>query len=104
MQTVAPSSIRLSFKTPGDFAAPTSASAVSQHRLTRAGSSAAASIASRRATTRMTLPSTIGVRQSKAIDAIDPAVYRPMPGNASRASVEEGTSPSWTSQIRTAAA
>ena len=47
-----------------------------------------------RVSTRMTLPSRMGVGWSKAMLQIAPAVYRPMPGSSSSVSNFQGTSPS----------
>ena len=47
--------------------------------------------------TRSTLPSTAHTRSLQAMEAIAPAVYGPLPGSSSSASLVCGSSPSWRS-------
>jgi hypothetical protein len=73
VHTVAPSSISPWLSAPGSSPR-ASSSASLQSRFCAAGLRKSPSIASRRASTRATLPSTIGAGLSNAIEASAPAV------------------------------
>jgi hypothetical protein len=93
VHTVAPSSMSASLRTAGDPAAATSRAASAHAHRSDAGSATRAGAAATRASTRRTLPSTIGTRSPKAMLAIAPAVYRPTPGRARRSDSVRGTAP-----------
>lgn len=96
VHTVAPSSISPWFRSPGARSsgnvATSSAARVHAARVP-AVDLMSTSIANTRATTRATLPSTIGVRSPNAIDAMAPAVYGPMPGIPRSCSAVGGNAP-----------
>lgn len=92
VHTRAPSSMRPWLKADGS-AAGTSSVARAHSRRCAVALRMGSSIPSRRASTRATLPSTRGARRPNAIDAMAPAVYRPMPGTENSSSTWLGTLP-----------
>ena len=103
VQIRAPSSINPWFSAPGSSAS-ASAAAISHSRRRAAASATSSATSKTRAKMRVTFPSTTGTRRPKAIEAIAPAVYRPIPGSARSASASAGTSPPWRSTTILAAA
>jgi len=83
VHTVAPSSIRPWLRSPGAAASGSAvirSPACAHSAFCPADDLMSCSTANTRPRTRATLPSTSGARSPKAIDAIAPAVYGPMPG------------------------
>ena len=95
--SVAPSSIKPWFRSPGAASAGSaaiSAPACSHSARWPAVDLMSCVMPSTRASTRATLPSTSGARSPYAIDAIAPAVYGPMPGTPRSSLARRGSAPS----------
>ena len=99
VHTVAPSSIIAWFQSPGSGASAMASPASSQRRRSRALGSPC-----QRLSTRFTLPSSTGARAPKQMEAMAPAVERPMPGSATMSSKAWGKRPPCRSMICRAAA
>jgi len=102
VHTVAPSSIMAWLKSPGRRGG-TSAPASAQSRPSVAAWPMGAAMSNKRASTRLTFPSSTGTASLYAMLAMAPAVYRPMPGRACHSSAVSGNCPPRSEATRRAA-